>query len=305
MCTFASSPTYYLHIHTPLLPATPSLMKLAYSLGYVLIYYGYFSREMSSRSNHKLPTQSITQTLPGPDGAKVSLKCLGSQTLSLFSLIISPISHAPSRNGLILIWPTSLGASSNNPSWNRFWLMVDHTPLSPLPPHSPKHLPSVSLSPSTIHMSLQSLTCVLFLCVLYRWAVCDDLIWSAQLCWARSVNTGNSGNYDQMKAPHDSQAWNLKTCARFLLLLWMWNVASVECWMLFLFCCFEHPVQVCMISLIILGRWQHASSSSLSRRVSMSSLPPHSTAGSRQRGRKRCPGGCQTFCHFLNNSVTV
>ena len=69
--------------------------------------------------------------------------------------------------------------------------------------------------------------------------------------------------------------------------------------MLFLFCCFEHPVQVCMISLIILGRWQHASSSSLSRRVSMSSLPPHSTAGSRQKGRKRCPNSWQTSCHCL------
>lgn len=54
-----------------------------------------------------------------------------------------------------------------------------------------------------------------------------------------------------------------------------------------------------MISLIILGRWQHASSSSLSRRVSMSSLPPHSTAGSRQRGRKRCPNSWQTSCHCL------
>ena len=70
------TPTTYTHIHV-----TPSLMKLVYSLGYVLIYYGYFSREMSSRDSHKLPTQSITQTLPGPDGAKVSLKCLGSQKL--------------------------------------------------------------------------------------------------------------------------------------------------------------------------------------------------------------------------------
>ena len=57
--------------------------------------------------------------------------------------------------------------------------------------------------------------------------------------------------------------------------------------------------------LIILGRWQHASSSSLSRRVSMCSLPLHSTVGNRQRGRRRYPNGCQTFCHFLNNSVTV
>lgn len=54
-----------------------------------------------------------------------------------------------------------------------------------------------------------------------------------------------------------------------------------------------------MISLIILGRWQHASSSSLLRRVSMSSLPPHSTAGSRQKGRKRCPNSWQTSCHCL------
>jgi len=47
-----------------------STAPLAYSLGYILIYYGYFSHRMRSHDAHMLPARSIIETLPRRDGAR-------------------------------------------------------------------------------------------------------------------------------------------------------------------------------------------------------------------------------------------
>lgn len=56
---------YHSHLHT---------LKLAYSLGYVSIYYVYFSHHMrslaKSSDSHVIPFRSLKDIQPIPDGAK-------------------------------------------------------------------------------------------------------------------------------------------------------------------------------------------------------------------------------------------